>query len=408
MPIEGVTTGGATPGMPMMPGTSGAPTSKPDSEISDASGLLRPQEFPALDSNGMPIEGVSTGGAMPMMPSTGGAPTSKLDSEVSDASGLIKPQVFTALDSNGMPIEGVSETGGAMPGMPGGAPIAPREFTALDSNGMPVEGVTSGGAMPGMPMMPGSTPATSRDEVSDASGLIRPQEFAALASNGLPVEGVTTSGATPGTPFAGAVGSAMARAPIQGATPGGVMPMMPGVTPATARDEVSEASGLIKPQESAALDGIAATPGAASAEPGGAAGAQVAHRVPVVRHDGGVDETAAWGVAGAALLFAAGRGRRDDPEVRIDAISTERESTWTGEPERATWQPNRSATGQGASVEEVPLFCGVGAGPEPVAAEPEEEPVEESEKDTEATAVSHLLAQEATMWGGPAGSGVLE
>jgi hypothetical protein len=427
MPIEGLTeTGGAMPGMPMMPGMGGAPSGKLDGEISDASGLLKPQEFPGLDSNGMPIEGVTSGGATPGMPMMPGAPSGKLD-DVSDASGLIKPQEFAALDSNGMPIEGVT-TGGTTPGMPmmpgmGGAPsgkldgeisdasglIKPQEFAALDSNGMPIEGVTTGGAMPG-------TGATPREEVSDSSGLLRPQEFAALDSNGMPVEGVTAGGAMPG------------------------MPMMPGATPSAARDEVSDASGLIKPQEFTAYDsngmpvdgiapsaatpampGVPMVPGVAptasdrkAAESAGTAGAQAAHRVPVVSSDGGADETAAWEVAAGAafapLLFPVGRGRRDEPEVRINAISTERESTWTGEPERATWQPSRSAAGQGASVEEVPVFCG--AGPEPVAAEPEpeEEPVEESEKDTDKTAVRHLLAQEATLWGGTAqaGPGVLE
>ncbi|MYR04721.1 WXG100 family type VII secretion target, partial [Streptomyces sp. SID6139] len=148
---------GGMGGMPMMPGMgAGGPAAQGTTDPSDASGLLEPEGEPWTGEPGVPEE--ITGGA-----GAGG-----------EGLALPEPTEGVMIGSDGLPIA-PRPTAAPM------APLADGEETgaavASEAEAAEAGAVAAGEAAPAMPgMMPGAgAPSTgSRDERSDASGLLTP------------------------------------------------------------------------------------------------------------------------------------------------------------------------------------------------------------------------------------------
>lgn len=272
-----------------------------DTESGLPEGLASPSlldnalESPALDGLSEGEQGLGTGG-MPMMPGmgAGGMPQSGAPDR-SDSSGL--------LDSEAEPWVGDPEVGEEIGGRGAGAggeglglPLD-EEAEALPGALAAEEGSALGmGGMNGMPMMPGmgggGPAAQGTTDPSDASGLLDPEgepwtgepgvpeeitggagaggeglalpeptEGVMIGSDGLPIAPRPT--AAPMAPLAddeetGAAVASEAKAAEAGAAlAGGAAPAMPGMMPGAgapatgARDERSDASGLLTPDAQA-------------------------------------------------------------------------------------------------------------------------------------------------------------
>ncbi|MGM0351666.1 WXG100 family type VII secretion target, partial [Streptomyces sp. Adlamb9] len=152
---------GGMNGMPMMPGMGGgAPAAQGTTDPSDASGLLEPEGEPWTGEPGVPEE--ITGGA-----GAGG-----------EGLALPEPTEGVMIGSDGLPIA-PRPTAAPM------APLADGEETgaavAIEAEAAEAGTALAGEAAPAMPgMMPGAgaPSAGSRDERSDASGLLTPDAHA--------------------------------------------------------------------------------------------------------------------------------------------------------------------------------------------------------------------------------------
>ncbi|MFH8342112.1 WXG100 family type VII secretion target [Streptomyces sp. AM6-12] len=317
---NGLTGAGGTGGMPMMPGTgTGGMPQNGTLDPSDASGLL--------DSDGEPWTGDPSvaddiGGNGALAGGDGlGLP---LDEE-----GETLPGALAAEEAGAGPVLGMSGMNGMpmMPGMGQGGPAAQGAADPSDASGLLEPDGEPWTGEPGVP-----------EEITGGAGaggeglaLPDPTEGVMIGSDGLPiaprptaasVEPLAEAGAT-GAAVAGGAGAGETEAAVTGeaaaAVAGGPGPAMPpgmvpgaGVASAGAREERSDASGLLEPDERA---------WAPQAKAGG--------ERPVVAAQEGVGEgtlpaallgvaagTAAAAVAGAAFGAGAAGSAEEFPERR--------------------------------------------------------------------------------------------
>jgi hypothetical protein len=402
---------------------------------------------------------------MPFMPGMGGAsqPGQQGGQDRSDASGLLDP---TAEPWTGAydPASGEVAAAGTVPGGQGAldlpGDLAEEEQAAAAPNGEP------GMMMPGTGGVPGSGAGREEGVSSDASGLLAPSadpwtdagtpdaEAAGQAAGQVPAAPGTLSGLPAAAETGGTTAEGLATpAAAAPATP--FLPMGGLAAPGgTGRGDEEEHGTLVEPtgeafaepaaQEALAADALAsgmtapAVPGtpehagdaqyAAAPSPYDTAGTDdLGDPLVVLRpadDDLAEEDTAAWGVAGAAFapLLWAGRPE-EEPEITAPGYATADEGTWGMGPagarqpaERpeaaegddqplATWRPNRPAAGGETPVlpsADQPLSCAAASPDDDWDEEEPEASHEEPDEEEPATrGIADLLVQEGDTWGAP-------
>ncbi|MFJ4800602.1 WXG100 family type VII secretion target [Streptomyces murinus] len=402
---------GGMGGMPMMPGMgAGGPAAQGTTDPSDASGLLEPEGEPWTGEPGVPEE--ITGGA-----GAGG-----------EGLALPEPTEGVMIGSDGLPIA-PRPTAAPM------APLADGEETgaavASEAEAAEAGAVAAGEAAPAMPgMMPGAgAPSTgSRDERSDASGLLTPDAEAwtpeAEADGERPVvaahEGVG-EGALPAALLGAAAGATAAAVAGSGL----------GAGTAGAAEESAERRHRRRHEDDAAAlivlpaggDDTAQQPGEGHPDEPDQPELPDGHVALAPAAEAEAEDTAAWDSAGASfvpLLWSV--PTEDEEEVLAPGYATEDASTWSGEagataeeadgPRLSTWRPNRTGpTGPGEMVVPAVRLRSFAGDPSELTAElpPQDSALDETEAEEEpaqpSRGIADLLVQEGDTWGTAASDG---